>query len=209
VLNTSLYSWTYRVAEWAWEAEVAEAIAAAEGSLGGASLLERSMPEDGSPSHGLVESLAQALAANPFNADEASAEAEDGPAATSPKVAGLASAKAEMTSAPAPVATSVSAAIVPVPVVEWPSAPAGEAPVVEDVAGETTEASTDPHLAARGRWVLRGYHTQYAYALVPDPMKQDNWDEAVEQRDGESHNKVLARLAAAQGRRIAGREDSE
>jgi hypothetical protein len=229
VLNTSLYAWTYRVAEWAWEAELAETIAAAAVGLDTTAASEPSMLADGSPSLGLVTSLAkavgslgekpgsepptasyglpsprlvasfaQALAADAsVDADSAAPlHAQDGPA-----LSGLESGMTE-SSSPRSAAPLPSPAIAPVPVVQ-PTTDSPEPVHVEnDSVNQSKDASSDAdRAAARGRWVLKGYHTRYAYTLVPDPIKEDNRYAAQEQSDYGKQNKLRGRAASMQWRR--------
>ena len=65
----------------------------------------------------------------------------------------------------------------------------------DDAAAQHIAAVSTAADVVRGRWVLKGYLKCVAYTLVGDPIKEDNWDLALEQSqyDARSKFRVLAR----------------
>lgn len=195
LLNANLYTWSFRVAEWAWEAEelaqkVADAIMDTSGG-------EASISETAAEIGGLAAgSVLGALMLAPLEL-EPDLDVDVEPATTSgPDDGGDAQSSADATSAaidttakaPNAAAAKAAAPATTVPVA-LPVAPVAHLPILP-----AEPATAD---APRGRWVLKGYRTEIAFSVHPDQNKMDLAFQANEQSGAEIDNKARARRPLA------------
>jgi hypothetical protein len=205
VINASFYTWTYSLPEWVWEAELAEVIATA--ASGEDSMLGADLAPNGASDLPVLDSLVKSLAgtggeSSRRDADEApvglkgEGRVEARPASSSatdsqnlvvttslPK-ASIGRSKVELPSAGSSVERRLSTVV---------AAPAASPPSADVAPWRYAPSSVERDLRAGGQWVLKGYRTHTAFAVVACPIKDANWYIAQEQSDYEMQSVVRAR----------------
>jgi hypothetical protein len=220
-LNANLYTWSYRVADWAWEAELAQEVADAimDTSGGEASISETAAEIGGLAAGSVLEALMLApleleLELDPQQATSNQDDAGDPQAA--PAAAATAAIDAQPQAQPEGLAQpegqpqpqpQAPAQRQPLPQAKKAAAPAPAAPLKTPVVPviaplvdvSPLHAAAAPADAQRGHWVLKGYRTEIAFSVHPDSNKMDLAFQANEQSGADIDNKARARRPLAAG----------
>ncbi len=196
--NATIYTWSYAVADWAWEPEVAanvaasvadtvsDALAASESASTATQdqdpVLDAEPKSSGSLSSllgkpNLPDALAKAQGTGAFETEAAVVIVTDAPLS-----------KTEVSEIKAPVDKML------VVVVRDPEIANPEAANANDKAPSNADrAAVVAAAIARGRWVLKGHHLETYYTVVSDPIKEATWRSSFEQSDHEVDTKARAR----------------